>query len=92
MNDNADFKTFQNNSVSQSIVIELPQSIKIFNSTNSLNFKKAVSFDNISSFFLRMGGEISAPVLSLYFGQAFDLGLFPKIFKTASYTNFQVWK
>ena len=37
----------------------------------------------ISLFFLRMGGGILAPVLSLYFGHAFDLGLFPKIFKTA---------
>ena len=30
-----------------------------------------------------MGGEILAPVLSLYFGHAFELGLFPKIFKNA---------
>ena len=29
------------------------------------------------------GGEVLAPVLSLYFGHAFELGLFPKIFKTA---------
>ena len=55
MNDNADFKTFLNNSVSQSIVLELLQPIEIFNIINSLNVKKAVGSDYISSFFLRMG-------------------------------------
>ena len=30
INDNADFKSFLNNSVSQSIVLELPQPIEIF--------------------------------------------------------------
>ena len=64
MNDNADFKTFRNNSVSQSIVLKLPQPIEIFNISNSSNIKKAVGCDNISSFFLRMGGKILAPVLS----------------------------
>ena len=61
-------------------MLELPQPIEIFNIINSLNVKKAVGPDNISSFFLHMGGEILAPVLSLYFGHAFELGLFPKIF------------
>ena len=65
MNDNADFKTFLNNSVSQSIVLTLPQPIEIFNIINSLNVKKAVDPDNISSFFLRMGGNILAPILPL---------------------------
>ena len=35
INDNADFKTLLNNSVSQSIVLELLQSIQIFNTINS---------------------------------------------------------
>ena len=72
MSGNADFETFLNNSVSQFIVLELPQTIEIFNIINLINVKKAVGCDNISSFFLRMGGEILAPVLSLYFGHAFE--------------------
>ena len=39
-NHKADFKTFLNNSVSQSIVLELPQLIEISNIINSLNVKK----------------------------------------------------
>ena len=80
MNDNVDFKTFLNNSVSQSIVLELPQLIEIFKIINSSNIKKAVACDNIL-LFLRMGGEIFAPVLPLYCGHAFELGLHPKIFQ-----------
>ena len=38
--------------------------------------------DNIS-FFLRLGNEILAPVLSFYFDLVFELGIFPQIFKTA---------
>ena len=82
MNDNAYFKTFLNSFVSRSTVLKLPQPIETFNIINSLNVKKAVGCDNISSFFLRMEEKILASVLSLYFGQAFGLGLFPKIFKT----------
>ena len=40
INDNADFNTFLNNSVSQSIALQLPQPIEIFNIINSLNHKK----------------------------------------------------
>ena len=35
MNSNVDFKTFLNNFVSQSIMLELPQPIEIFNISNS---------------------------------------------------------
>ena len=36
-----------------------------------------------TSFFLRLGNEILAPILPVYFGLAFELGFFPQIFKTA---------
>ena len=77
------FKTFLNNSITQSIVLDPPQPIEIYNIINSLNINKACGYDNISSFFLRMGGEILAPILSLSFSRAFDLGIFPSIFKIA---------
>ena len=77
------FKTFLNNSKTQSIVLDPPQPIEIYNIINSLNINKACGYDNISSFFLRMGGEILAPILSLCFSRAFDLGIFPSIFKIA---------
>ena len=51
MNDNAYLKTFLNSFVSQSTVLKLPQPIQTFNIINSLNVKKAVDCDNISSFF-----------------------------------------
>ena len=34
-------------------------------------------------FFLRLGNEVLAPILSCYFGLVLELEIFPKIFKTA---------
>ena len=81
MNDNADFKTFLNNSVFQSIALELHLPKNFLNMINLSNVKKVDGCDNISSFFLHIGGGILEPILSLYFGHAFELGLFPKISK-----------
>ena len=65
------FKTFLNNSVTQSIVLDPFQTIKIYNIINSLNINKAFEYDNISSFFLGMGGEIFALIFSSCFSHAF---------------------
>ena len=60
-----------------------PQPIENYNIINSLNINKASGYD-IISFFLRMGGEILAPILSLLcYSHAFELGIFPSIFKIA---------
>ena len=79
----SDFKSFLKNPVSQTIVLEPPQSIEVFNAINSLNLHQASGYDNISSFFLRLGNEILATILSVFFGVVFELGIFPQIFKTA---------
>ena len=78
-----DFKSFLKNPVSQTIVLDAPQPIEVFNAINSLNLHKAFGYDNISSFFLRLGNEILAPILSIHFGVVFELGFFLQIFKTA---------
>ena len=49
----------------------------------SLNVNKVSGYDNISSFFLRMGGEILASLLTVCFSYAFELGIFLSIFKIA---------
>ena len=36
----------------------------------------------MSSFFQHLGGEVLAPVLSLHFSTAIELGVFPQTFKT----------
>ena len=77
------FKTFMKNSVSQTIVLKPPSLIEIHNIINSLNLHKACGHDNISSYFLRVGNKVLAPVLSYYFSCVFELGVFPQIFKTA---------
>ena len=55
---------------------------KILNIIKSINPNTATGYDNISSFFLRLGGDVLAPKLSLYFSTAFEIGIFPQIFKT----------
>ena len=61
------FKTFFKKTVSQTIVLDPPQPIEIFNVIDSFNPHKATGYDHISSYFLRIGNEILAPVLSLFF-------------------------
>ena len=55
------------NSVSQSIFLQTQKSNEIVNIICSLNIYKVSDDDNISSFFLRLGGEVLAPILSVYF-------------------------
>ena len=50
---------------------------------NSLNPHKASGYDNISAYFLRLGNEVLAPILTAYFTWAFEKGIFPCTFKTA---------
>ena len=79
----ANFKMLLKKTVSQTIFLDQPQPIEIFNVINSLNPHKTSGYDNISSYFLRIGNKILAPVLSLFFECVFELGVFPQIFKTA---------
>ena len=60
-----------------------PEPNEILNIICSLNIHKASGYDNISSFFLGLGGEVLAPILSVYFSYALEHGIFPNIFKTA---------
>ena len=76
------FKTL-NNSISQAIVLHHPHPIEIYIIINSLTINKASGYDNISSFSLRMGGEILPSILFLCLSHAFELGIFPSIFKIA---------
>ena len=77
------FTTYLSNSVSQTIVLSHPLPLEIYNIIKTLDHNKASGVDDISSFFLILGAEVLAPVLSLYFGAAIDLGVFPHKFKTA---------
>ena len=81
-NNASNFKAYLRNSVSQSIFPEHPEPNEILNIICSLNVDKTSSYDNISSFFLRLGGEVLAPILLVYFGYALEHGIFPNIFKT----------
>ena len=59
------------------------QPIEVFNVINSLNPHEATGYNDISSYFLRIGNKILVPVLSLFFECVFELGVFPQIFKAA---------
>ena len=64
------------------IVLSSPQPAELFNIIINLNPNKAGGYDNISSYLLRLGAVILAPILSVYFELALELGMFPQIFKT----------
>ena len=80
--DDSDFKTYLKHSISSTIVLDPPQPVEIFNVINSLNPHKASGYDNISAYFLRLGNEVFAPILTAYFTRAFEKEIFPCTFKT----------
>ena len=49
---------------------------------NSLNPHTASGYDNISAYFLRLGNEVLAPILTAYFTWAIEKEIFPCTFKT----------
>ena len=76
------FKSYMNNSVSQTTDLQPPSPIKTHNIINSLNLHKACGH-KISSYFLCIDNKILAPVLLYYFTCVFKLAFYPQIFKTA---------
>ena len=60
-----------------------PHPAKIYNIINSLEMSKACGHDNIPPYFLRVGSEFFALILSSYFSCLFELGFFLKALKTA---------
>ena len=62
--DSTDFRSFLKNSVSDLMVLDPPQPNEIYNSINTLNIHKACGYDDIFSYFLRLGNEVLAPFLS----------------------------
>ena len=81
--DDSDFKSDLKHSISSTIVLDPPQPVEIFNVINSLNPNTASGYDNISAYFLRLGNEVLALILTAYFTWAFEKGIFPCTFKTA---------
>ena len=61
------FKTYMNNSVSQTIALKPPSPIEIHNIINSQHLHKACGHDNISSFFLHIGNKVLSPVAIVLF-------------------------
>ena len=74
------FKAYLKISVSQSIFLEPSETNEILIIIRSLNIHKARGYDIISFFFLRVGGEVLAPILSVYFGYALEHGIFLNLF------------
>ena len=55
---------------------------------NSLNINRVSGYDNISFFFLRVGGETLASILSLCFSYALESEIFSSILKIAKVVQF----
>ena len=81
--DNVKFTSYLKNSVPQTIVLTPPLPTEILNIIKSLYPNTATGYDYISSFLLRLGGDVLAPKLSQYFSTALEFGIFSQIFKTA---------
>ena len=75
------FTSYLQNPVSPTIVLNPPLPSEILNVINSLKSFKACGYDNIPAHFLKLGGEILANVLYVYFAFVFEHGVFPQIFK-----------
>ena len=74
----SDFRLYLKNSGSETIILNSPEPIEIYNAVNSLNIHKASGFDNISPFFLRIRNKILAPILPVFFTMYLRWDIFPK--------------
>ena len=81
---NLDLNLYLKNNVFTTIVLSSTQPAELFDIINSLNHNKACGYDNISSYFLCLGAEILAPILSVCFKLALELGIFPQTFKATT--------
>ena len=63
--------------------MEPPRVNEAKNLMNSLNLRKSVGHDNISSYYLRIASDILSPVLCYFIDNAFRLGIFPQNCKKA---------
>ena len=63
--------------------MEPPRVNEVKNLINSLNLRKSVGHDNISSYYLRIGSDILAPALCYFIDNAFRRGIFPQSCKKA---------
>ena len=86
-----DFKKFASSSVSQSIVLAPLHPAEIYYIINSSDTSKACGH-NIPLYFLRLGSEILAPILSLHFSYVFELGFFQKSLRQKKSYQSLIWK
>ena len=75
------FSSFLSTPVLQSIYSEPPQPFDIFKIIISLKINKVCGYDNISTFFSRLGSDVLSPFLSVYFCSAFEVGVFHRFLK-----------
>ena len=78
-----DFRPYLKHTTLATIVLDAPQPAEIYNLINTLNPSKPSGKDDIFSFFIKLGAEVLAPFLSVYFGFCLELGFFPYIVKPA---------
>ena len=74
--------TYISNSVSQTILLKSPSSIKIYNIIDLLSLHKSYEHDNTFSYFLNL--VISFVPSFIVFFCTFKLVFFPQIFQTAN--------
>ena len=77
------YKLYLRNEVKSSIFMEPPRVNEVKNLMNSLNLRKSVGHDNISSYYLRIASDILSPVLCYFIDNAFRLGIFQQNCKKA---------
>ena len=69
--------------VSPSIYLDVPELSEIINAINDLNINKAIGYDHISPYFLRIGSTILAPYIQVFIDYCFTNGIFPENGTTA---------
>ena len=72
------FSRFLKRHVSPSTYLDVPNLMEITNVINYLNINKAVGYDSISPFFLRIASIILPPYIQVFIDCCFANGIFPK--------------
>ena len=78
------FSRFLKCHVSPSIHLDVPHLTEIINVIDSLNINKAVGYDSVSPFFLRIASTILVPYIQVFIDCCFANGIFPENATTAT--------
>ena len=76
--------SYLQNRIQSSIFLNPPRSNEIFNMINFLKCKKSAKNNAVSSYFIKIAGNVLVPYFAYFYLFSFEYGIFPDVLKIAA--------